>query len=231
MTTVLDIVTNAMEECGVLTKSEAPTNEEAQSGLKRLNRLISSWSNSDTLVYERTTESFTLSSGTSAYTMGSGGDFNTTRPVKIVESHVRQGTTDYPLALVSDSIYQSIAVKSTGGLPEYINFTNEYPLATINLYPTPSTAYTLFITSEKPFSEYASINSTVDLPPGWEDALTYNLAVRLCGIYGQPVDQSLSSLARESKAMIALNTVRNNPFQSQVTSARAVNNIYSGYGR
>lgn len=229
MTTALDIITQAYEESGILTKTETPTNEEAQTGLTRLNRLVSSWSNSSVLIFERATENFPLTNLQISYTIGSGGDFDTVRPSKIVESHVRIGDVDYPLEIIPDHIYQSITYKIVSGLPQYINYTNEFPLATLNIYPAPSAQYTLFITSEKPFTEFATINTTVSSPPGWEDALAYNLAVRLCPIFGQPVSPDLNALAKESKAMIALNAIRNNPLQSQVTSQRSINNIYSGY--
>jgi len=229
MTTALDLITDAMRENGVLTKDETPTNGEAQIGLKQLNRLIGSWSNTGNLAFERVTESFALTVLDTTYTMGSGGDFNTIRPTKIVQAHVRDSNIDYNLQIVPDKVYQSVAYKTVGGLPYMLNFTNEYPLATINIYPAPSTAYTLFLTSEKPLTTYATINTTVALPSGWDDALTYNLATRLASVFGQPVSPDLKGLARESKAMISLNALRNNPLQSQPTSSGSQDNIYSGY--
>lgn len=230
MVTVLDIVTDAFQESSILTQTESPNNSEAQTGLKLLNRLIGSWTNSSAMQFERVTEAFSLASGTAAYTIGSGGTFDTVRPSKIVQAHVRLGTVDYNMEIVTDSIFQSINNKTTGGIPDMLNYTNEYPLATINIYPTPSTAYTLYLTSEKPLATYATTGTTVDLPSGWQDALTYNLAKRLARVYGQPADPELSVLARESKAAIALNALKNNPLQSQATGRGNRNNIYSGYG-
>jgi len=231
MVTVLDMVTDAMQESGILTKTETPTNSEAQTGLKMLNRVLSSWSNTRNLAFERVTESFPLNNLVTSYTIGSGGDFDTVRPTKIIQAHVRQGNTDYNLDIVSDKVYQGVVYKSIGGLPEMLNFTNEYPLATINIYPAPSTIYSLFITSEKPLTEYAAITTTVDLPSGWIDALIYAMAVRLGRIYGQPTDPELRALASESKAMISLNAIRNNPLESQPSPNSAGDNIFSGYGR
>lgn len=230
MTTVLDIVTDAMQESGVLTKSETPTNDEAQTGLRMLNRIVGSWSNSSTIQFERVTESFPLTNGITSYTMGSGGEFDTVRPTNIVEAHVRQGNVDYNLSIVSDRVYQSVVYKSIIGVPELLNFTNTFPLATINIYPAASPSYTLFITSEKPLTSYATTATTVDLPNGWIDALIYALAVRLARVYGQPADPALQALARESKAMISLNSLKNNPLQTQRPNGRSGNNIYSGYG-
>lgn len=231
MTTVLDIIKDAMSESTILTKDEDPTNGEAQNALRILNRMLGSWTNSAALQFERVTESFPLNNLQTTYTIGTGGDFNTTRPTKIVHAHVRQSNTDYNLDIANDAKYQSITYKSIGGLPEVLNFTNEFPLATINIYPAPSSIYTLFITSEKALTSYPTTATTVNLPPGWEDALVYNLAVRLARVYGQPTDPDLKELARASKASIALNALRNNPLQSQLSTKGSDDNIYTGYGR
>lgn len=213
MTTVLDAIKDAMQESGILTKDQDPTNDEAQAGLRMLNRILSSWSNSSALQFERETESFSLTSGTSSYTIGSGGVFNTVRPTNIIQAHVRQGTTDYNLEVIPDNRYQAIINKSTLGIPELLNFTNEYPLGTIRLYPTAGAGYTLILTSEKPLGSYSTTASTISLPSGWLDALIYALAVRLRRIYGLPSDPDLNALAKESRAMIALNVIKNNPIR------------------
>lgn len=229
MTTALDIITDAMRESGILTLQETPSNDEAVAGLSRLNRLVRNWSNTGNLAFERVTESFPLSNQVISYTIGSGGDFDTARPQKIVQAHVQQGSVDYALNIVSDKVYQSVIYKTIGGLPEMLNFTNEFPLATINIYPSPGSLYTLVLTSEKPLTEYATLSTSVSLPPGWEDALVSNLSLKLSPIYGQPVTPEMVAAAKESKAMISLNALRNNPMENQPTGF-INNNIYSGFG-
>ena len=167
MATVLDIVTRALNRSGILTKTETPTNDEAQDGLNALNDLLESWGNSTSLTFSRVTESFALTDSVASYTIGSGGDFDTTRPLKIVQAHVRQSNIDYNLDIVSDEIYQSIIYKSNVSIPYILNYTNEFPLGTINLYPEPPSGYTLFITSEKPLTSYTALTDrdweTLDL--------------------------------------------------------------------
>jgi len=229
MTTVLDIIKDAMSEAGITTQNETPTNSETQDALRVLNRMIDSWSNSGTMIYTTPTESFSLTSGTASYTIGDGGTFDTVKPNKIVQAHVRIANIDYNLNIEPDSVYQGITYKTIGNIPEILNFTNAYPLATINLYPVPSQAMTLFITSEKPLTTYASTNTALVVPPGTEDALVYNLALRLSSKYGKKASEELKQMASSSKAAIALNTVRNNPLRSQALQSRTDNNIFSGY--
>jgi len=202
MTTGLGIVTSSMRKIGVLTKNQSPSADEASDGLEMLNDLIASLSNDSLIIYSRTVENFTLSAGTASYTIGTGATFNTARPIRIVAAYVRSGGIDYSLDIVSDERYATIQLKSTqGSYPEHLNYTNAYPTGTINLYPAPSAADTLYLVSEKELSSL-TLNGTVNLPPGWKRMLIYNLAIEMGPEYGQPVTQEIYEIARQSKGEI-----------------------------
>lgn len=227
MTTALGIIKAAMRKAGVLTKNETPSADEAQDALDMLNDLIASMSNDSLIVYARTVESFSLVAGTKSYTIGSGATFNTTRPIKIVSAYVRSGTIDYPLQIVSDEQYASISVKSTGGTPEYLNYTNAFPQATINLYPSPSSADTLYLVTEKELSSFA-LSDTVSMPPGWKRMLIYNLAIEIAPEYGQPIPAEVGQIARESKGELKAAVMAAKPMQWD-TGLEYADNIYSGW--
>src|SRR5262245_31874723 len=135
MSTALDIIRRSMLKAGILTKTEMPSADEAIDALSDLNNLLSSWSNDSIVIYSRVTESFSLTSGAASYTIGPGMTFDTIRPIFIAEAHVRQGTTDYPVSVEPDEIYQHVTDKTTQGTPLIINYTNQYPTALINIYP------------------------------------------------------------------------------------------------
>lgn len=201
MTTALGIITSAMRKAGVLVKSEAPSADEAADGLEMLNDLLASISNDSMVVYSRTFESFNLSGNVASYTIGSGATFNTVRPVKIITAYIRSGGIDYPLKLVSDEQYATITLKTASGIPDFINYTNAFPQATINLYPVPAAAYELFLVTEKQLVTLA-LNDTISMPPGWRRMLVYNLAVEMGPEYGQPVPPETIQIAKDSKAEI-----------------------------
>jgi len=225
-TTARDIITRAMQKIGVLIKSEPPSADEADDALASLNALIGSWSNDSLNIYARTWENFPLTSAAS-YTIGTGGNFNTTRPSNIVEAHVRSGSIDYPLGIVTDEAYNSISYKNLSGIPEFLNFSNAYPLSIIRLYPI-DTSQTLYILSEKAVTSFATLDTVMSLPDGWERALIYNLAIELAPEYNQKPDPSIVKIAAD-----ALGAIRTKVAQVRTMDAFpqnfAVRNIFSGW--
>jgi hypothetical protein len=228
MTTALDIIKSAMRKSGVLTMGENPSSSEAQDALEALNDLLSSWSNDSMIVYARTFDNFTLSSGIPSYTIGSGGTFNTVRPVRIVSAYVRSGDIDYQLQIMTEENYDSVTFKGNASIPAFLAYSNGYPLGQITLYPTPATSDTIYLRTEKPLTEFTSTNTTVDLPPGWKRALIHNLAIELAAEYGQQVAAEVVEIARESKGEIRRAIMAAKPMQWEEGPGR-VENIYTGW--
>jgi len=228
MTTARDIIKKAMQKIGVLVKSEAPSDDEADDALASLNQLIESWSNDSSCIISRAWESFPLTGGVSTYTMSSGLTFNTVRPIKILESYVRVGSIDYGVGIISDEIYNGITFKSINGIPQFLNYDNSYPTDNIRLYPVPAAAYTLFILSEKPLSGFATLDTTVSMPAGWERALVYNLALELAPEYKQQPDPSIVKIAADSLGLARRATLRARPMDAYPQNLQ-IRNIYTGW--
>ena len=228
MTTARRIIQKAMQKTGVLVKSETPHADEAADALDALNALIQSWSNDSALITSRAWETFTLTGGQITYTMNIGGDFNTTRPTHIITGYIRIGSIDYPLTVATDQAYNSITFKNLTGIPQFINYDNAYPTDNVRLYPAPSSAYSIFILSEKPLSQITSLDTDIDLPPGWERALVYNLALELAPEYNQKPDESIVAIARDSLAKVRLSNIRARPMNAYPQRV-SVRNIYSGW--
>lgn len=228
-TSALDIINGAAKKLGVLFKGEALPSDEANDGLLALNNMLDSWSNDDLITFALTNESFTLT-GASSYTIGTGGNFNTSRPIDIASAVVRQGTIDYPLMVLSPQQYQQdIAMKSiTGPIARFMVYDNNYPLATITLYPVDVAGATLRILSNKPLGNLSALTTTVDLPPGWKRALIYNLAIELSSEYGEEPSQSVAMNAKESLGAIKRSTSVNNPMPLMSEPVRQ-GNIFSGW--
>lgn len=226
MTTAFDLVKSAMRKAGILTKTEAPSADEAADGLVSLNDMLDSWANESINVPYRTLESFPLVGGTANYTIGTGGTFNTTRPITVVSAYVRIADTDYTLKLISDENYALIGEKADSGIPEYLNFTNAFPLATIRLYPAPSEAYTLYLLTEKIIGNY-SLYSTINLPAGWNRAIVHQLAVEIAPEYGVQIPPEVATIAMESMTNIRRAVAKNRPIDTPTGGGGG--DIYTGF--
>lgn len=219
-TSALDIITGAAKLLGVVFKSEALSSDEANDGLIVLNDMLDSWSNDGLVTYAHTLDTLTLTGATS-YTIGTGGTFNTSRPINIITAVVRNSSVDYPLKIITPEEYQTqIAAKSvTSQIPEYLTYDNGYPLGTIKMYTVPVTGSSLILLSNKPLSNLAALTTTVDLPPGWKRALKTNLAIELAAQYDQEPAASVVTNAAKSlgaiKRAVSINTAK--PFISMTS--------------
>lgn len=227
MTTPRTIIKRALQKIGAIVKNEEPSADEANDALDSLNMLISSWNNDSLNTYARTLESFPLTSAAS-FTIGSGGDFNTTRPLDIDTAYVRLGSIDYQLAIIDDETFNSITYKNLTGIPQFINYTNSYPLGVLKIYPLGSSAYTLYLSSEKPVTGTLTLDTTLSLPGGWERALVYNLALELAPEYNQKPDAYIVKIAGDSLGAIKTKVAQVRGMDA-FPQGLAVRNIFSGW--
>lgn len=227
-TTARTIITKALQKNGALVKSETPDADEASDGLSALNALLGSWSNDSLNIYARTWETFTLVSGTASYTIGSGGVFNTVRPMAIIDAYARSGTVDYPMSVIDDDAYNSIPFKTGLGIPEFVNYDNACPLGTIRIYFVPSAAYSLFLLTEKALTEFSTLDTNLSMPPGTERALIYNLAIDLAPEYLQQITPQLQKIADTSLGAIRTATAKVRGMDAYPRNL-AVRNIFTGW--
>lgn len=224
--TTSNLIKSAFRKAGVITKNETPSSDEMNDALESLNDLFGSLSNDGLVVYTREVEGFALTAGVTSYTIGSGGDFDTVRPVNIAKAYTREGTSDYPVDIISDEDYAEITTKSTQTRPYYLNYDNDYPLATIKLYPTPSAGYTLYLVSEKPLTEL-TLNQTVNLPPGWYRYITNALAIEIAAEYGVDIPQTTAVIA--ARALGDIKRSRAKVKSLDYAPNTGLYNIYTGW--
>lgn len=227
MTTARDIVKKSLQKIGALVKSEEPQADEADDGLAALNALMASWGNDSLNEYARTLETFTLT-GAASYTIGSGGNFNTVRPSNIVSATVRSGSIDYVVNIIDDSTYNDIPYKNTTGTPLFLNYSNAYPLGVIKLYPIDNGMTSITLLTEKPLNGFATLDTDMSLPDGWERALIYNLALDLAPEYNQKPDAYVIKVAQESLGLIRSKVAQVRGMDAFPNGVR-VRNIYSGW--
>lgn len=181
----------------------------------QLNDLIDSVSNDPSLLYREFNDVFPLVAGQSSYTIGVGGDFNTTRPIILDQVYWRQNTTqsgqtvDFPIKIMNFWEYSQIPVKTIPSLiPLSVYLQPADPLSTLIFYPIPtSDSVSVVIWSKKVLTKFANVNSSVSLPPGYNLFLKTTLAVVLAPYFERTVPDSLISTAIGARDSLVSNNM------------------------
>ena len=229
------LINGAFELIGVKTPNEPLSASDAQDGLRRLNQMVNlfltQWQTSPFI----NRETFSIVANQATYTIGPGGDFNTTRPLEITGSGLLQnpGTSaevEIPRQVLTDDQYEAITMKGlTGNMwtAVYYNANFASNRATIFLWPTPTTSdWGLALYRRDNLTEFASLTQTYYLPPGYAEMYEYNLATRLASPYGRtglvPADVA------EHAAMTLMNIKRQNTKMNDLVLDPAFTNNPSG---
>jgi hypothetical protein len=92
--------------------------------------------------------------------------------------------------------------KDVLGTPEVVYYEAEFPLGVVNVYPKGDSTYELHLSSWKQLPTYTNLSNTVSLPPGYERAIRYNLAVELAPEYAREPSGAIVDRAERAKANI-----------------------------
>ena len=206
MATPSTMIVRSLQLIGEKGIGETLTAAEETAYLAVLNSMMESWSLERLLVYHILDEVFTLTAGDGSYTIGTSGDFNTTRPLKIEGAVIRDtDDADSGVEILGADAWRRIVLKTSTGnsYPAYLYYDAQYTSArgVINLWPEPQAGLRLVISSWKQLQTFALISTTLALPPGYERAIIYNLAIELAGGMIEPAP-SVVKIARESKGAI-----------------------------
>lgn len=220
MSTARDLITGSLEILGVLAGGETASAEDMATGLNSLRRMLKSWSTQRLLISVVEDESFTLVDGQSSYTMGTGGDFNTDRPMSIVRASIKPDgiETEIPIGIATVKQWAEISLKTTeSSIPQCIYPEGTNPLETVNVWPVPSGAPTLVLYSMKPLQYFDSVSETVVLPGEYEEAIEYNLAMRLAPKFAKSLSTEAMMIAVESLANVKRQNFKPSYLKSDVS--------------
>jgi len=203
VTTARDLIEKSLKEILVLGIQDTITAEELNDGLDALNLMLDTWWTERLACFTLRRETFNLVSGQQTYTIGPGGNFNTTWPVRIAYATVSYLNVNYPLEIIDAGIWDAITYKQNSGIPMSMFYDRQYPLGNINVYPIPpSTGFTILLDSYERLQSFATLTDNINLPPGYARALIKNLAVEQAPQYNKKVSPELRAQALESKGWV-----------------------------
>lgn len=201
--TVGETIKAAYLDLGACDIVDGPTPEQYAQGMQALNSMLKSWGVALT-IYGTVAESFTLTAGQAAYTVGSGGDFDTSWAYSVESAFIRDTNGfDYPVQIITQGQYDQISSKTVSSRPVCLLYNPKgYPTGTATLYFIPDKAYSLHWQARKVLAGYDALENSLGIAPEYEEAAEYNLAIRLAPKVGATVTPELVALARASKSAI-----------------------------
>ena len=206
--TAQTLIKAALRSIGAIATGETPTAAELADGLEAMRFMLRNWSTQNIRIYFTTTESVALSGATS-YSWGTGGTIATARPVQIRVAY----TADNLVDIIDEAKYRHLVVGNSGGSVQWLWYQPQYPLGYI--YPWPLDSSTLYVHSLKELTDPTAITSSVAFPTGYDDAIKWNLAVRLAPEYGKEASGTVAALA--ATTLHALETLN---FSTKINEAR-----------
>jgi hypothetical protein len=109
-----------------------------------------------------------------------------------------------PLDMLDDAAWNSLGFPLlTSTLPTKATYAPHVPLGTFEVWPIPSVDpgdVVLYVPT--PLDAAASLDTDYTLAPGYEEAVRYNLAVRLAPIFGRQLDPLIVQLALNAKGQV-----------------------------
>jgi hypothetical protein len=214
MATAKSIITQALRNLGVTASGETASFDEANEALIALNQMMDVWSNDGMLIYHVTNALYTITPGVATYSIGPGATWDTSpskRPMQLQKwgAFVRQTvspglTNDYKLEYWPNETYQNTFLKGqTTNFPSRWTYLPGYPIATVILWPVPTIALQMGISTLDQFNTFSNLTDVIELPPGYESALVWNLTVDLSPQYGIDPKPMVLKRAFETRGLIA----------------------------
>lgn len=202
MATATGLITDALNDLQVLGVGGTPSAKQLTHGLRRLNAMLELWGTSSLMIPFRSQISHTLD-GSLSYTVGSGGDINTTRPIYIDNAFNQRNNVDYPVYVArSRDEYDRITKKNVEGIPRLVYYEPTYPLGTLFVYFAGNASDTLYLTVRGQLEQFADTTTDVDLPPSYYTMIYAMLAEDIAPSYEAAISIELAKKIRDSKAMI-----------------------------
>jgi hypothetical protein len=221
-TTVSDLIHSSMRLIGAIAAGETLETQELNDAFVSFNQMLSSWNTEGASLVAR--KRLTVSVfGVNSYALSE-------RPVKIDAASTSISGVDSGLEIVDSAGWEAIPVPEKQMQSIFIRrlyCDYAFPSSTVYLWPTPRVSGTLELWIYATMPQFASVDSVISLPEGYEAGLRFNLSILLALEYGRPIDQVLVAQAQNFKASLvqlnAGNQMRS--AQTAVVPAAAQGNV------
>lgn len=212
MPTVSELIHSSFRLIGAIASGETLETNELGDGFVSLNQMRSSWNTEGASLVGRKPMFINFPAAVGQMIMPE-------RPIQIQSATMNIAALNCPLELVDAVGWVAIPEKDMlSVLTKKLFCDYLYPVSTVMIWPKPRLSGALEMWVLAAIAEFTSLDQVLDLPPGYEAGLRYNLAVNLAPEYGRPLDPAVVGLAQQFKAsLVQLNSM--NHLRSQTQSS------------
>ena len=227
MTTAVGMITRAMRLAGVINKGETLDSDEAADGLACLNSMLPSWSTERLFIYQVVESTFNLVAGSEAYTIGSGGNFNVSRPDRLEDScFILLSDVIYPVKILDEEDFSILQTVGQSQMPQSLYYDPSVPLGTVYFDYSPDIAYEFHLKRWQPLQVFASLTDELVLPRGYERAIVYSLAEEFGPEFRAVIPPMVSGIAQKARANLKRMNLKVPVLRTEMGQARS--NILTG---
>lgn len=188
-------ITAALRKLAVLPSGGTPSAAQISDCSDSLNAIIKAFQADGMPLWKINSQSFTVTSGTSSYTVGPSQTVNCPKPLKILQATwTPTGGTNSPLNIYNRYDFNDLPQGSTyTGDPVNLYYQPLRTSGTIRLWPTPNNSTTsITFHYQSMYEDMDAAANDFDFPSEWMMAIIYNLAWAMAPEYGiPPTDRSI----------------------------------------
>lgn len=183
------VITGALRKLAVLASGASPSAEQTADASEALNAIVKAFHADGMPLWAITSHTFTVTSGTSSYTIGVGATLNTVAPLKVFQAlYTTTGNDAVPMNVYNRYDYNMLPNVNSTGVPINLYYQPLLTTGTIKLWPTPNdSTTTITIHYQRPFDDMDATDNNFDFPAYWMQALIYTLAWTLAPEFGIPI--------------------------------------------
>ena len=209
--TPLRLITLAMRDTGLLEETEEPNSDQLAEYSLRLNDVINFYQTKGLKLWLNVDIPVPLTATKQTYTLGTGGDVNMTKPLRVLDGYYQDNTvptapTTRPIFRMGWQEWISLSTKSqTGPISQYF-VDKQQLLLNVSFWMAPDTntatngvAHVLL---QQQVTNFTGVTDTMNFPIEWFLGLRWALADEICS--GQPAEVQARCKGRTDTFMAAL---------------------------
>jgi hypothetical protein len=210
--TLRDLLRSSFRLIGVLHEGQGPNTDDITDALTVLNSMLTTWSVDRLNIFQIRRDVYSLAANQQTYQIGDGApDFNAARPIRIDGAAVIYSPSgvyqpELPLGIWTVQQWEQLRIKNIPStIPTNLYPDNAYPFCNLNVWPIPTISLPFVLYTWAALNAglaVGALDTELSFPPGYEDAIRYNLAVRLAPEWDKKLREDVSMLAKESKMFI-----------------------------